>query len=404
MNRLEEVPLCLVCRFDEGRYRCPTCKVTYCSLPCYKKHSKECTEDFYERCVIAEMKATKATPEQKKEMNKLLHETALLDTSGTLIITPIDQEYVIPKNLKKRLKKLNEMIDSGKGSINLLTPLEQNSLLQYIQGITKFSNELPQWIPWWEHPVSHEGIEEITKDCNQDKLKSIDLNEINNFDEYKNEGSSDEEEECKEDINVKVVKARIKAIPAFITLWKREVSPILKYHIISTLYPLVFYYRLYNGSVVDDYEYIIDCCLKSSEALSNSPRLQQIATVELACSFALEKLIFIEQRTAIAYKNMILNDLRCIFTAKEYVLEGLLRYYDLLHRYEMNKGVDSKSKIKQKLIFYMAYIKDNFETIKEAIMKDMNAFIQREGKELEDKKVLRQVKRVQKEGIIIKDE
>lgn len=85
---MEEVPLCLVCRCAEGRYRCPKCKVTYCSIACYKKHSENCVEDFYKRNVIAEMKATRATPKERREMNKLLHDTALLDTSGTSPANP----------------------------------------------------------------------------------------------------------------------------------------------------------------------------------------------------------------------------------------------------------------------------------------------------------------------------
>ncbi|XP_077402959.1 zinc finger HIT domain-containing protein 3 [Vanacampus margaritifer] len=34
--------LCKVCSEQTPKYRCPTCEIRYCSLPCYKRHKDSC--------------------------------------------------------------------------------------------------------------------------------------------------------------------------------------------------------------------------------------------------------------------------------------------------------------------------------------------------------------------------
>lgn len=298
-------------------------------------------------------------------------------------------------------------MDSAKASVDLLTPHEQRLFLQYVQGISKFSNELPQWIPWWERPAAHGGIEEVCKESEEEleKLRALDLNGLNDFEEYSSkeecgsDGESGEEKECAESVKDKVLRLRVKALPAFRQLRAKHVSPAVKHHIANALHPFLFYCRLYNGCVLDDFLYVAASCLAASEALSGSSRVQQMATCDLACAFALEKLIAIEGKVA---KNFsVVSDIRSVFGEREHVLEGLLRLYDLLHRYGVEKGAWSVSKVKQKLIFFMAYVKDNFEEIKEVMLRDTTSIIEREKKELEDKKMLEQAKKLQKEGIII---
>ncbi|VDK28137.1 unnamed protein product [Anisakis simplex] len=52
---------CAFCSvLQENLYVCPRCQLNYCSLRCYRneKH-RECSEDFYRRCVETELKNTK---------------------------------------------------------------------------------------------------------------------------------------------------------------------------------------------------------------------------------------------------------------------------------------------------------------------------------------------------------
>ena len=80
----KEIVKCSVCQKKEGRYKCPKCLILYCSLECYKGHSKECTEKLYEDNVNEEMKSRKATPEQTRQMKARLAEMTSMDTSGNI--------------------------------------------------------------------------------------------------------------------------------------------------------------------------------------------------------------------------------------------------------------------------------------------------------------------------------
>jgi hypothetical protein len=33
--------LCEVCNQEQYKYKCPTCRITYCSVPCFKRHKQE---------------------------------------------------------------------------------------------------------------------------------------------------------------------------------------------------------------------------------------------------------------------------------------------------------------------------------------------------------------------------
>ncbi len=79
----DECALCAICHKRGGRYKCPKCQACYCSVGCYKGHSKECTEAFNEENVIEELKGQKATPEQGSKMRAQLAEMTSIDTKGT---------------------------------------------------------------------------------------------------------------------------------------------------------------------------------------------------------------------------------------------------------------------------------------------------------------------------------
>ncbi|KAL4223979.1 Zinc finger HIT domain-containing protein 3 [Mactra antiquata] len=35
-------PICEICKENEHKYRCPQCRIVYCSLGCYKTHKDDC--------------------------------------------------------------------------------------------------------------------------------------------------------------------------------------------------------------------------------------------------------------------------------------------------------------------------------------------------------------------------
>ena len=44
---------CSVCGVNRGRYACPRCAATYCSLPCFRGHGDRCSESFFKERVQA---------------------------------------------------------------------------------------------------------------------------------------------------------------------------------------------------------------------------------------------------------------------------------------------------------------------------------------------------------------
>ncbi len=221
------------------------------------------------------------------------------------------------------MKKIAALIEQGKMSVDLLTPEEQKEFAQYLSQISGFCNKLPQWIPWWELPLGHSGIEEVGSVSQMEDYKTTDLNELNEFDEYQKDdpvpegkGEDSEEKEEKEEMEEmeekeekeekedkpqnksrvgaesrtrgEVMRYRLMALPSLKSLYTGIVNPAVRYHLVNALYPFVFYYRFYNGGVNDDARYIVGCCLTASDVLSGSVRLPTICTLDMAVSAAQE--------------------------------------------------------------------------------------------------------------------
>nr|AAG13436.1 hypothetical protein [Oryza sativa Japonica Group] len=61
--------ICRVCQKQFAQYTCPRCNARYCSLPCYKGHSVQCTESFMRENVMDELKQMQPEDESKKKMH-----------------------------------------------------------------------------------------------------------------------------------------------------------------------------------------------------------------------------------------------------------------------------------------------------------------------------------------------
>jgi len=422
MEKIEkEAQKCQICNKKDSKYKCPKCNINYCSLGCYKTHNSSCTESFYEENVIELMKSTKSTDEEKKKINKLLKEQISNDNNGILNkkSIKIEELEIFPKNLKARLQKLNEMAENNKITINSLTPEEQKNLLTYVRGITNFSNNFPEWVPWWEQTqISNSKITEITDltIAEKEKYKNLDLNSLNDFDEYdENEENNENTHETQDEriitenskIKSEVIKLRLEAIPNIKILFKNPVNEQVKFHIVNTIYPLIFYCRFYNGDLLDDSENIVLNSLEISDALKSSERHKTIGTCEIAISYALENLIKIEGKVAKEFKIRILYDLVEIWKSSNFVIEGLLRLFDLFHFVE-TKQTDKKylekiSKAKNKLIFFTAYVRDEFQFFGEAVQKNLEIFKFEANKSLENAKQMKNLQSQFQKGVLINE-
>ena len=91
------------------------------------------------------------------------------------------------------------------------------------------------------------------------------------------------------------------------------------------------------------------------------------------------------------YEPQILEDIGCVLSSKLDIVEGLMREYDLVHYFEGN-GLKKREAglAKQKLIFYMAYIKSRYKDDVEQVEKELLEFRQAyiEGKVVSKKEMI----------------
>ncbi|XP_047463201.1 zinc finger HIT domain-containing protein 3 [Mugil cephalus] len=69
--------LCTVCSEQTPKYRCPACKIRYCSLDCYKRHKDTCLP--VEKPASNQPKAEEAFSSDSWSVDDLLHEEDIID-------------------------------------------------------------------------------------------------------------------------------------------------------------------------------------------------------------------------------------------------------------------------------------------------------------------------------------
>ncbi|XP_072302731.1 zinc finger HIT domain-containing protein 3 [Eucyclogobius newberryi] len=90
--------VCRVCTEQTPNYRCPTCKIRYCSLVCYKKHKETCLPaNSPPALTIYENKPTISTDQWN--VDDLLHEDDIIDK------VPLDRLQLLGQS-----KKLQDLL------------------------------------------------------------------------------------------------------------------------------------------------------------------------------------------------------------------------------------------------------------------------------------------------------
>lgn len=125
---------CSICKKQFNKYICPKCNVHYCSLLCYKVHSKDCTNIFYKERIVENLKTPNApetfkveTLEMLKNIDKEKHENSL-DEEDLEVLSKLNLEQDIslkdlPENLQKDFQK---SLKDG-----------------------RISTWMKIWVPWW---------------------------------------------------------------------------------------------------------------------------------------------------------------------------------------------------------------------------------------------------------------
>ncbi|XP_046839727.1 zinc finger HIT domain-containing protein 3-like [Xenia sp. Carnegie-2017] len=109
---------CGVCKLTESKYRCPACRILYCSVGCYKTHKDLCCKQEFEEvvsCVEVEAKrplgpdlepGELCDDESKYDEDRISEEKlALLDKSQEV------KDMLQNKHLRQLIMNINEQSD-----------------------------------------------------------------------------------------------------------------------------------------------------------------------------------------------------------------------------------------------------------------------------------------------------
>jgi len=434
-------------------YKCPRCKENYCTVDCYKKHSVNCTEDFYKENVEQVLKGTKFNDKEKtrkiKELVKDYNEEA----------NEMDEEILRKETQSNKQDYLSyeklalKLVD---GSFSPEVDMSKNDWDNFYNFV--YSNEdlfgelnMKNWYPFWEIVDENRlkpclEISDLSADSSEiaSKWGDKNLNELiyyadnrNSKEENNNKANEDSEEKTnipKEDSAIyqkieewqkmlfnsetdqdksikelmisrenyiKVVNYQYTKLPFIKSLTK--VTPNIKvlYSILSVCGSTVYVHLMYMGDILSNIEEVVGLYSVLNPALFEKTVYSDF---DCMCSDLTVKLSLFEK--AVDFKSLsskikvIAETLISIFSNKFYMVDCLLRIFDLVHNYEVlllneynNNNIELKKKkenkeigikeyqskesetnqalknhcqnisgIKQKIIFYLSYIKSlNFD-------------------------------------------
>lgn len=119
--------LCSVCTEQTPKYKCPACKIRYCSLVCYRTHKEACSTAKASTPTESENKTTISTDSWSIE--DLLHEDDLIDK------VPLDKLQLLGQSKELQdllcnphLRRLLRSIDSAESKEDAMKTAMQEPL------------------------------------------------------------------------------------------------------------------------------------------------------------------------------------------------------------------------------------------------------------------------------------
>lgn len=121
---------CCVCREETPKYRCPACRVRYCSLVCYKKHKDTCVPFKQQAPTIPnELESTAGFSSEEWCCEDLLDEDDLTDKVSVEKLQLLDQSKELRDVLcNPHLRQLLRSIDSADNKYNAMKSAMQEPL------------------------------------------------------------------------------------------------------------------------------------------------------------------------------------------------------------------------------------------------------------------------------------
>ena len=401
-NNKKEIKKCQICNENEFKYICPKCKIFYCSLNCYKKHNKNCTEEFYKNNVIEELKSTKVNEDEGKKFRYILksYYDNINKSIGDSILDFNDNE--IENKKRERYEKILLKIENGTfDEYKDFTPDDWKDFKKFLNSAN--DEKIGKlYKPFWLRNIGSLEIIDINEFNNineSDKLILLNLN-LNLYKEYfhNNNNDFDNEEEEIEDfnsikLNGKEIEINEEIINKSLIIKYQNVQILKKltsinpnskniYQLIIILCTIIYIFRLFNGDFegtnneddIDILEYIFYICpllYDKNQIIDNS--------LEKNLKKFFEKIEKIEKDMIKKTKKLIYRDLKSILIGyKFFIFEGLIRLYDIIHFYSLKLCLTKELKLKcsnskYKLIYFMSFLKSNIsnETL-DKILNNIN--------------------------------
>ena len=372
---IEQKQKCGICLENLVKYTCPKCRIKYCNVACYKTHNLDCTEEFYKNSVIQDLKANKVDDfEATKFRQKLQKFNSKLNEEDEVQ----NSSEIREKHLKQILTKLEE--DTFDIETDL-TAEDWKEFNQFINGEAQKEISQSLWKPFWIRSQYEMAPSLLTYELpNYDAatLENIKNLDVNSYKEYLTFSEEAEEENildrlCDIDLenaeDMQEIKINNRSVP--VTRSIIELIIILKYNAVPLLEKLTsvspseknsfvlcyliltacYSFKLFNGEFYnkETAEVIFDL----APVLYNKNIL--FLNEEDAKSEFYNKLAKYEPKYLSQTKEMLEDDLTKILSNKFYIFETVVRLYECIH-ITNNKWTKFA---KQKLIYYMSYIKQH---------------------------------------------
>ncbi|KAL0721352.1 hypothetical protein Bca4012_035951 [Brassica carinata] len=263
--------ICHVCNKQFAQYTCPRCNFRYCSLPCYKSHSVQCTESFMRENVVDELRQVRSDDQTKTKMLEILkrfHEEEEEEDDDDIMTD--GEGSTLPEETIQKILAGDEI------SFDDLS-LEERKGFQRALASGELSKMIEPWDPWW----LSSSAQRISLGAQGKQLVQC---------------VEEEEGDDKDATFVSEIPRGPDApLVSLSKLSSTKPSPLLPLHLVDVLYSYCFTLRIYNGDWESDSLGSATMVLSVSSVLGQNA---QPVTMKEVLSFCLE------QTCSPAYKSL----------------------------------------------------------------------------------------------------
>ncbi|KAL1204034.1 hypothetical protein V5N11_011876 [Cardamine amara subsp. amara] len=350
--------ICHVCTKQFSQYTCPRCNFRYCSLPCYRSHSVQCTESFMRENVNDELRQVRSDDQTKTKMLEILKRfhSEEEDEDGGIDSMTDDEGLTLPEEIIEKIMNGDEV------SLDELS-LEERKGFQRALASGELSKMIEPWDPWWLRASARTislglGGTQLVQ-CVEEK---------------------EEEEEAT--IVSEIPRGPDKPLISLSKLSSTNPSPLLPLHLIDIVYSSCFTLRIYNGEWQSDSLGSATMVLTVSSVLGHNA---QPETIKEVLSFCLE------QTCSSAYKNLggglkfglnLVDDVICLLSLGSAAMVCLLCDLQRLilgaiqEVKSLSSGRELKKKLKlaeRKVFFMMCWVSEQSSEVWQALESSVRA-------------------------------